>query len=96
MSVKTINIDQPITQGDNVFVAVDLRKPTAGELRGLSLADLLRMEVAALETVIPRIATPTLTKQDVAKMDPADLMQCAVAVADFLLQKAQKPDFLTE
>ena len=96
MTTKTINLDQPIDHGGQAFVTVDLRKPTAGELRGLSLADLLRMEVAALETVIPRISSPVLTKQDVGKMDPADLMQCGVAVADFLLQKSQKADFPTE
>ncbi|MNE90235.1 Phage tail protein E [compost metagenome] len=48
------------------------------------------MDVLALRKVLPRISTPTLTEADVGRLDPADLMQCGVAVSSFLLTKAAK------
>lgn len=84
---NTITLDTPLTRGDQTIGFITLRKPNAGELRGLSLSDLLQMDVTALQRVIPRIASPMLTEADVAGMDPADLMQCGAKVAGFLLPK---------
>jgi len=91
----TIVFDTPIQRGTETLPQVQLRKPTAGELRGLNLTDLLQMEVSALQTVLPRITLPTLTKADVAGMDPADLLQLATEVAGFLLPKAARPEALS-
>lgn len=88
----TITFDTPIVRGTQSIEAVTLRKPTAGELRGCNLTDLLHMDVMALQTVLPRITTPSLTKVDVAGMDPADLLQMGTEVAGFLLPKAVKPE----
>lgn len=91
---KTLNIiidlDTPIKRGETEIAKVTLRKPAAGELRGANLADLLQMDVSALEKVLPRISEPTLTQQEVASLDPADLFQLGTAVSGFLLPKAMK------
>lgn len=89
---ETVTLDTPIKRGSEELAAVTLRKPAAGELRGVSLSDLLRMDVDALVTVVPRISAPALTSQDVRAMDPADLVQIGGAVAGFLLQKGLKPE----
>lgn len=89
-STPTITLDTPIKRGDQTITAVTLRKPAAGELRGVALADLLRMDVESLSNVLPRITTPTLTKQDVRGMDPADLLQLGTEVSGFLLPRASK------
>ncbi|HAB5277806.1 TPA_asm: phage tail assembly protein, partial [Salmonella enterica subsp. enterica serovar Agona] len=39
-------------------------------------------------TVIPRISTPTLTAQEMAELDPADLTALSVEVVTFLLKKS--------
>ena len=44
--------------------------------------------LAALQKVLPRITTPTLTEQDVANIDPADLVQLGGIFAGFLMPKA--------
>jgi len=85
---KTIPLDTPIKRGDNDISAISLRKPSAGELRGVTLTDLLQMDVAALTKVIPRISDPALTEAEVARMDPADLVQLGSAVTGFLLPKS--------
>lgn len=85
---KTITLDTPIKRGDNEVPSIALRKPAAGELRGVTLTDLLQMDVAALTKVVPRISEPSLTEAEVARMDPADLVQIGGVVAGFLLPKA--------
>lgn len=87
---NTIDLDTPIKRGDQEISRVSLRKPAAGELRGVSLVDLMQMDVAALQTVLPRITSPALTPHDVAQMDPADLVQLAAGVSGFLLPKAAR------
>lgn len=92
-----IDLDTPIKRGDKDIPQVTLRKPLSGELRGVNLADLLQMDVAALERVLPRITSPSLTTHEVQNLDPADLFQMGSAVSSFLLPKAMMPTvFQTE
>lgn len=86
-----IDLDTPIKRGETEVTKVSLRKPASGELRGVNLADLLQMDVSALEKVIPRISDPTLTTHEVQGLDPADLFQLGAAVSGFLLPKAMRP-----
>jgi len=82
-----IVLEEPIKRGDTKITEITLRKPAAGELRGLKLTDLLHGDVNATIRLVPRISQPTLTEQDVAAMDIADLVLCADAVAVFLQKK---------
>ncbi|SEA50356.1 phage tail assembly protein [Variovorax sp. YR216] len=85
---NTVTLDTPIQRGETSITVVTLRRPKAGELRGVALTDLLQLDVTALQTVLPRISNPMLLKQDVAELDPADLVQLGTKVAGFLLPKA--------
>lgn len=89
-NTETVDLDTPITRGEQAICTIDLRKPMAGELRGVSLIELMNMDVLALRKVLPRITTPALTEIEVGRMDPADLVQCGVAVTGFLLSKSAK------
>ena len=93
---NTVALDTPIKRGNGFITEVTLRKPSAGELRGVSLAELLQMKVDALQTVLPRITNPILHKQDMATLDPADLVNMGTVVVGFLLTKETKRDFVTE
>lgn len=86
----TIQLDQPIERGDTTIAEVQLRKPQSGELRGLNLSDLLQLDVNALHKLLPRITQPTLTEQDVAALDPADLVALGTGAAGFFIPKDQK------
>lgn len=89
---ETVALDTPIVRGEHSITSVSLRKPMAGELRGVSLIELMQMDVLALRKVLPRITTPSLTDIEIGRMDPADLVQCGVAVSGFLLQKSAKAE----
>ncbi|MFM0699536.1 phage tail assembly protein [Paraburkholderia sediminicola] len=87
---NTHTLDFPIVRGKQTITAVTLRRPESGELRGTSLSDLVNLDVSALQKVLPRISTPTLTEMDVAKIDPADLVQLGGIFMGFLMPKAVK------
>ncbi|MNO90844.1 Phage tail protein E [compost metagenome] len=87
---EVITLDTPIIRGEQEIKEVTLRKPMSGELRGVTLMDLSLMDVLALRKVLPRISTPSLTDHEIGRMDPADLLQCGVAVGSFLLTKSAK------
>lgn len=86
---ETITLDSPLQRGDQTITAITLRKPMAGELRGVNLMAIMQMDVAAAITLLPRITAPSLTTQEVERMDPADLLQLTSTVTGFLLPKSQ-------
>lgn len=83
----TITLNTPIKRKDQEITALTLRKPMSGELRGCSLMDLTQMEVGALVKVLPRITDPSITDQEAARLDPADLLALGVETVSFLLPK---------
>lgn len=83
-------LDTPLMRGTQAITSVAVRKPKSGELRGVSLVALLQMDVVALQTVLPRITIPTLTKPEVAALEPSDLLQLGTEVSNFLLPKADR------
>lgn len=85
-----IELDEPIKRGEQTISEITLRKPQSGELRGVSLTDVLQMQTDALITLIPRLSTPSLTAIEVRQMDPADLVQCGGELVNFLLPKRAK------
>lgn len=89
---NTVILDTPIRRGTTSIDSITLRKPNSGELRGVSLADLLQMDVNSLIKVLPRISSPTLTTIEITSMDPADLVALSGKITGFLLQKSTKTD----
>ncbi|MEO1827668.1 MAG: phage tail assembly protein [Pseudomonas sp.] len=87
-TTEVVTLETPLQRGEQTITKVTLRKPATGELRGVHLAELIQLDVSSLSRVIPRISDPTLTEQDVAKMDPADAIQMGLVVAGFLAPKA--------
>ncbi|MGL4929754.1 MAG: phage tail assembly protein [Plesiomonas sp.] len=85
--LKTVTLDTPIKRGENTVSSVSIRKPNSGELRGLSVTDVLNMEVNALFKLLPCITSPVLTENELLQLDPADLLQMGQEVSYFLLPK---------
>lgn len=68
---------------------VSLRKPDTGSLRGLKLTDILQMDVAALSKLLPRISEPAFLPDQVASLDPADLLTLGSGVIGFFVTEDQ-------
>lgn len=84
---ETVELDSPIKRGKQTVTSITVRKPLAGALRGVSLTEILQMDVTALTRVLPRLTDPALTESEIRNMDPADLVQLGGVVAGFLLPK---------
>ncbi|MGM0912764.1 MAG: phage tail assembly protein [Pseudomonadota bacterium] len=89
---ESIELDSPIQRGKATVTEIQVRKPKSGALRGVSLADVLNMDVQALTKVLPRITEPALTEPELRDLDPADMVQLGNVVANFLLPKRMKAD----
>ncbi|QJT82045.1 phage tail assembly protein [Kosakonia sp. MUSA4] len=81
---NVVTLETPIKRGEQLINAVTLMKPNAGSLRGLSLAAVANAEVDTLIKVLPRITSPSLTEQEVAALDLADMVALAGKVVGFL------------
>lgn len=87
---NTVTLETPITRGEQTIEQITLRKPKTGELRGIALADLLRLDVTALQTLLPRISVPTLTTADIANLDPADCLALGAEVVGFFASATER------
>ncbi|HEY1843640.1 MAG TPA: phage tail assembly protein [Buttiauxella sp.] len=83
-----ITLDTPIKRGDEVIKSITLTKPTAGTLRGVSLADVASSDVNALIKVLPRMTYPALTEAEITRMELPDMMSIAAKVIGFLAPNA--------
>ena len=78
-----VTLPSPLKVGGKEYQEVTLRKPMAGELRGINMLDLVRMDVDAIGTVLPRISDPVITPTDFAIMESENLMELSGQVAGF-------------
>lgn len=85
-----IELAEPIKRGDTEIKEITLRRPGAGELRGLRLGDLVQGDVNSVIRLLPRISQPTLIEQEAAAMDAFDITSCADQIAVFLQTPPQK------
>ena len=67
-----------------------MRKPRAGELRGLKVEDLFTTDINTLIVLLPRIAQPTIIAQDVEGLEAEDLLEVAGAVKGFFMSAQLK------
>ena len=89
----TITLDTPIKRGTTEISEIKLRKPNAGALRGVSMTELLQMNVTALQTLLPRISEPTLARHEIDQLEPPDLLNIGIEVAGFFATRAEKAQY---
>ena len=87
---QTITLATPIKRGDTAYETLQIRKPKAGELRGLSLQDVIGLDITALLTLIPRISEPPLTKPEADALETEDLHEIGGGIRDFFMTKAER------
>lgn len=94
-NMRKVILDNPIKRGEDgeEIKEIGLRKPNAGELRGLAMADLARLDVNAMLKLLPRITVPTLHQAEVNNMQTEDLFACCTEIGGFLLTKADMQGF---
>ncbi len=82
---KLIKLQYPLEQeGDTKLTEVTLRKPKAGELRGLQLSLIQMQDVDAMMTLIPRISE--LREKDLHNLEMEDFSTISVETLGFFVQ----------
>jgi len=88
---ETVELSAPIVRGDVTIETLNIRKPTAGELRGgLSLADFIGTDIGAILKVLPRITEPPLTEDECHNLDLSDLSEIGGTIRGFFMTKAER------
>ena len=87
---ETVKLAAPIKRGDASIEELTLRRPKAGELRGLALNDVMGMDIVAMLTLIPRISEPPLTADEANALDPEDFAEIAGTVRGFFMTRAER------
>lgn len=87
---ETITLGEPIQRGEQVIGQVQLRKPRSGELRGLSLQDIMRADITTLLQLIPRITNPPLTTHEADALASEDLAEMGGVVRGFFMSASER------
>ena len=70
--------------------ALQIRKPTSGDLCGLSLAALLQVEAGAVISLLPRITTPAITANEAETLDAGTLLALGWEITAFLVDSLEE------
>ncbi len=94
----TITLENAIKRGETEIKSLLVRKPKSGALRGLNMRDIIQMDVDTVGLLCTRICEPPLTQQEVAQIEPFDLLQIGANMAGFFTQTQTeaKPAEVTE
>ncbi len=87
---ETITLVEPIRRGEQTIEQITLRKPRAGELRGLNLQQLIAVDVVSILQLLPRISDPVLVEAECNALDPADLTEIGGAIRGFFMTAAER------
>lgn len=86
-----IALTAPIVREGGVDVdTLTLRKPNAGELRGLKVPDLVNGDVNTVIALLPRIASPVISQDEAETLDLEDFGEIAGAVFGFFMNREAK------
>lgn len=86
-----VALESPIQRGETTIASIELRRPNSGELRGLNLHDILKLDVDSMHKLLPRITVPPITPAEAMSLDPADLVALSAEVSDFFVPAGMKP-----
>lgn len=81
--VIPIKLAVPIEKDGKELASIDIRKPCAGDLRGLNLVDVCQMDFEAHSTLLSRISI--LNERDLLDMDPANWAPLQTEIAGFFV-----------
>jgi len=80
----SVKLDTPIIRDDKEIDTIILRKPKAGELRGLQLSLVQMQDIDAMLQLIPRISD--LTERELHNLEVEDFTNLSVETLGFFVK----------
>ena len=87
---KPVPLIEAIKRGETTIEKFDLRKPMAGDLRGLQIATLQMGDVNAIIKLVPRISLPRIEEHEVAAMGSEDIAEVGEIISGFFSTSAMR------
>lgn len=88
--METLHLTVPIKRGEQEIKELALRKPKAGELRGLSIQELMNARVASTLDILPRITMPPISQQEADNLEVEDLAAASGIVIGFFMTASDR------
>ena len=90
--MEKVTLKNPIPYGKETLSEITLREPMSGDMRGIGLRPLVvDMDADALITLLPRIASPAVTKEQAAHLSLHDMAIIFGVVSGFLGDMTDSP-----
>lgn len=86
---NAVPLSAPVKIDGQEVSEITLRKPKAGEMRGLKVSNILQMDVNELSKLLPRISAPPLDGTQVADLPADDFTALATKALTFFVAKGQ-------
>lgn len=80
-----MTLSRPIKRGDDEIKSIELKEPNTGSLRNLRMTDVLNGDVDSIKILVPRISSPSLTKEDMALVSAPDLAEMSGHIIGFFM-----------
>lgn len=90
--LKTIVLTVPIHRGSSFVSGVRLRSPSAQDIEGVSMLDLVAGDDSSVISVLTRITTPALTYSELICLSQDSFDEMKVLLLTSLLTKKQRID----
>jgi len=87
---ETVTLNTPIIRGETTIEKLTLRKPKGGELRGLTLQDILQTDIGTIITLVQRISDPILIKDEADNLEADDLAEIGGTIRGFFMTASEK------
>lgn len=95
VELTTLVLETPLKRGDDEIAELKFRRPTSGDLRGISIAKLGQLDYDEIRRLLPRIAVTPIIAEEVDKIDTADMIEIGNLLTDFLFTKKRQAEFQT-
>jgi hypothetical protein len=82
---EKLRLSAPIMRGEQAITELTLRKPKAGELRGLSMQELMNARVSSTLDILPRITMPPITQEEADNMEVEDVANASGIIIGFFM-----------
>ena len=86
-----IKLKHPLARDGSQIETIPLRRPLAGDMKGVSQHDILRMVPEAVCTLVTRISEPMLPASQFWMLDPTDLLEVSGRVVGFFVDLENSP-----
>ncbi|MCP9308665.1 phage tail assembly protein [Zymomonas mobilis] len=83
---NTVKLGYALMRGEQEIKNIELRKPVTGDLRGLSVTQLLNTDVDQMCKFLPRITTPALMPSEIEKLPVGDFLSLAMKSLGFFTE----------